>query len=101
SCTAYSGSGCWVVGAARRCSSRSPTLTPRCSASNSSSRARLRALVRAAMSVHAAEVGTVAGVDLDLGAGLEEEGDLDLGTGLDRGRLGAAGGAVPLQARLG
>jgi TusA-related sulfurtransferase len=49
----------------------------------------------------AAEVGAVAGVDLDLGAGLEEQRHLDLGAGLERGRLGAAGGAVALQARLG
>src|SRR3954452_8729393 len=77
----------------------------RWSASNRTSTARLRALVRAATrarrSVHAAEVGTRAGVDLDLGAGLEEQRHRDLAAGLERGRLGAAGGAVALQTRLG
>src|SRR5665647_2162913 len=64
------------------------------------SRARLRALERADTSVDSAEVGTVAGVDLDLGALLDEQRDRDLGTGLEGCRLGAAGRAVTLQARL-
>ncbi len=53
------------------------------------------------LSVHAAEVVPGAGVDLDLGAGLEEQGHLDLVAGLDGGGLGAAGRAVALQAGLG
>src|SRR5665647_32499 len=64
------------------------------------SRARLRALERADTSVDSAEVGTVAGVDLDLGALLDEQRDRDLGTGLEGRRLGAAGRAVTLQSRL-
>ena len=43
----------------------------------------------------------VAGVDLDLGALLEEQRDVDRRAGLEGRRLGAAGGAVALQARLG
>ncbi len=50
--------------------------------------ARLGASAHA--SVHAAEVVTGAGVDLDLGAGLQEQRDLDLVAGLDRRRLRAA-----------
>src|SRR6476469_7439172 len=71
------------------------------SASKSRSIARLRALLRADKSAHAAKVRAVAGVDLDLGAGLEEQRDLDLCASLERRRLRAAGGAVALEARLG
>src|SRR3954454_21974608 len=75
------------------------------------STARLRALDRAAIrggaggrwtsSVGAAEVPAVAGVDLELLAGADEQRHLDLRAGLQRGGLGAAGGAVALQARVG
>src|SRR4051794_38619644 len=91
-------------------SSMSTALSPRASAANSRSSARLRALVRAVgwpegaatSALHAAEVGaTLAGVDLDLLALLDEEGDLDLVAGLQRGRLGPAGGRVADDAGLG
>src|SRR5450631_736962 len=75
--------------------------TPRCSASNSRSSARLRALARADTSVDSAQVRAVTGVDLDLGALLDEQGDRYLSAGLQRRRLGAASGAVTLQTRLG
>src|SRR4051794_16334237 len=61
----------------------------------------LPTLLRGTSAAHAAQVAPVAGVDLDLGAGLEEQRDLDLRAGRDRGGLGAAGGAVALQARVG
>src|SRR6478672_431392 len=93
--------GASVTGFASRSASRSRAFSPRCSASKRMSTARLRALERAATSAHAAEVRAVAGVDLDLGPLLEEERDVDLGAGLERGGLGATGGAVALQARLG
>src|SRR5674476_984290 len=64
------------------------------------SRARLRALERADTSVDSAQVGAVAGVDLDLGALLDEQRDRDLRTRLEGRRLGAAGRAVTLQTRL-
>src|SRR5687767_873051 len=100
-------SGASVTGLARRSASRSRAFRPRCSASNSRSTARLRALDRADMgaaqsaSADATEVRAVPGVDLDLGALLEEQGYLDLRAGLEGGRLRAAGGAVTLQAGLG
>src|SRR4249919_1917206 len=94
-------SGASVTGLASRSASRSRALIPRCSASKSRSIARLRALLRADKSAHAAQVRAVAGVDLDLGAGLEEQRDLDLCAGLERRRLRATGGAVALEARLG
>src|SRR5436190_23338158 len=74
------------------------------------SRARLRARVRAGTGPwspgpdsagDAAEVGRVAGVDLDLLARRDEQGHVDRGTGLDRCGLGAAGGAVALEPGLG
>src|SRR3954469_3226831 len=66
------------------------------------SSARLRAFERALTSVvHAAEVVARAGVDLDLGADLDEQRHLDLVAGLDVRRLGARVAAVALQARLG
>src|SRR5690606_34142199 len=66
------------------------------------SAARLRALVREAMSVvHTAEVRTVTGVDLDLGALVEEQRHLDLRARLEGRRLGAARGTVALEPRLG
>src|SRR4051812_7114711 len=91
----------------RRSSRSVSALRPRWSASKRMSSARVRALLRAAKGIRvrsvvdSAEVRTVAGVDLDAGAGLEEERHVDLGAGLERGRLGAAGRAVALQARLG
>src|SRR4051794_38562341 len=86
-----------------------PSGRPRTSHSKRTSRARLRALVRAAISARsssgsrgdAAEVRRVAGVDLDLLAGRDEQRDVDLVPGLEARGLGAAGGAVALQARLG
>src|SRR3954454_7109142 len=87
-----------------------PTGSPLTSDSNSTSRARLRALLRADMFCcqlsrtsggDAAEVVPGAGVDLDLLAGGQEQRDLDGVAGLQLGRLGAAAGAVALQARLG
>src|SRR5690606_19002722 len=72
----------------------------RSSASNRMSRARRRALPRADTS-GPAEVLAGAGVDLDPLAGGDEQRHLDLGAGLQRGGLGAAGGAVALEARLG
>src|SRR6478736_10356188 len=92
---------------ARRSSRSVSALRPRWSASKRMSRARVRALLRAAKGVRvrsvvdAAEVRPVAGVDLDAGAGLEEERHVDLRAGLERGGLGATGRAVALQARLG
>src|SRR5919199_1783343 len=68
------------------------------------SSARLRALDRAAIaasSVGAAEVPAVAGVELEPVAGVDEQRHLDLRAGLEGRRLGAAGGAVALQARVG
>ena len=53
------------------------------------------------LSRYPAEVVARAGVDLDARAGLEEQRDGDLVAGLDRRGLGAARGAVALQARLG
>src|SRR5699024_403443 len=41
------------------------------------------------------------GADADLVARVDEQGDLDLAAGLEAGGLGAAAGAVALQARLG
>src|SRR4051812_26014081 len=88
----------------------STALRPRASAAKSRSSARLRALVRAVgwperdatSALHAAEVrATVAGVDLDLLALLDEQRDLDLVVGLERGRLGAARGRVADDAGLG
>src|SRR5215212_2343144 len=83
----------------------------RMSASQRTSTARLRALDRAAIvstrcsvgacSVDAAEVPAVAGVDLQLLAGGDEQRHLDLRAGLQRGGLRAAGRAVALQARVG
>src|ERR1700750_991427 len=84
-------------------SSMSTGLRPRASAAKSTSRARLRALVRAVgcpdgaatSALDAAEVGAAfAGVDLDLLALLDEERDLDLVAGLERGGLGAGPGRV-------
>src|SRR5688500_18044879 len=72
----------------------------RSSASKRMSSARRRALPRADTS-GPAEVFAGAGVDLDPLAGGDEERHLDLGVGLQRGGLGAAGGAVALQAGLG
>jgi hypothetical protein len=51
--------------------------------------------------VDPAQVLAVAGVHLDLLAGGDEQRDLDLGAGLHGRGLGAAGGAVALQAGLG
>src|SRR6478752_8112396 len=91
----------------RRSSSRVSALRPRWSASKRMSRARERALVRAAKGIRvrsvvdAAEVRPVTRVDLDARAGLEEERHVDLGAGLERRGLGAAGRAVALEARLG
>src|SRR6266508_2131872 len=78
-----------------------PTGRRRASDSYRTSRARLRALLRADMSGDAAEVFPGPGVHLDLLAGGQEQRDLDLVPGLQLGGLGAAGGAVALQARLG
>src|SRR5919112_3436778 len=100
--TVYSGTG------GSDCATRSASTCTggrlRCSASNRMSTARLRAFVRAdigAASADPAEVVTRAGVDLDLRAGLEEQRHGDVGAGLERRRLGATGGPVALQARLG
>src|SRR5215211_1788107 len=110
SVTAYPGTG----GSA--CASRSfaviRTSVPRRSDSYRMSSARFRALRRAERRsgcsplagtsvVHAADVPAVAGVDLDLLAGAHEQRHLDSGAGLQLGRLGAAGGAVALQTRVG
>src|SRR3954453_14990812 len=83
----------------------------RWSASNRTSSARLRALLRAPTgpaalsrrrgSVHPAEVVPGPRVDLDLRTRLKEERHLDLVAGLDRRRLGPTGRAVTLQAGLG
>src|SRR3954469_17886632 len=92
---------------ARRSSRSVSALRPRWSASKRMSRARVRALLRAAKGVRvrsvvdAAEVRPVTGVDLDPGAGLEEERHVDLRAGLERRGLRATGGAVALQAGLG
>src|SRR5690242_19291718 len=94
-------SGASATGFASRSASRSRALSPRCSASKRMSTVRLRALERAASSAHVSEVRAVAGVDLDLGALLEEQRDVDRRAGLEGRRLGAAGRAVALQARLG
>src|SRR6476620_8315086 len=51
--------------------------------------------------VDPAQVAAVAGVDLDLGVVLNEQGNLDLVARFQGGGLGAGGGAVALQARLG
>src|SRR5271166_4440489 len=83
-----------------RSASRSRTGTPRNSASNKMSSARLRALLRAGNS-GPAEVLAGPGVDFDLLSGGDEQGDLDRGAGLERGRLGAAGRAVALHAGVG
>ena len=56
---------------------------------------------QAASAADAAEVGRVAGVDLDLLAGGDEQRHLDGRAGLEGGGLGAAGRAVALQAGLG
>ena len=61
----------------------------------------LASLAAGGQVVHATEVGAVAGVDLDLGSGLEEQRDVDRRAGLERRGLGATGGAVALQAGLG
>src|SRR5690606_39513616 len=74
--------------------------SPRSSASKRMSSARRRALPRADTS-GPAEVLAGTGVDLDPLAGGDEERHLDLGAGLQGGGLGAAGGAVALQAGLG
>src|SRR3954454_18396984 len=80
----------------------------RTSASSSTSSARLRALLRAGIWVlgpsatSAATEGTaVPRVDLDLLPGGDEQRHVDGRAGLHRGRLGAAGGPVALQAGLG
>src|SRR5665811_163173 len=99
--TLYSFRACSVTGFAILCASNVSALTPRCSASNSRSSARFRALDRADTSVDSAEVRAITSVDLDLGALLDEQRDSDLGARLERRRLGAAGGTVPLQTRLG
>src|SRR5690349_336857 len=83
-----------------------PSGRPRTSHSKSTSRARLRALERAAIRARrsrgdATQVGGVAGVDLDLLAGRDEQRHVDLVAGLEPRGLGAAGGAVALQAGLG
>src|SRR4051794_5332523 len=100
SSTAYS-----ETGGSARCTRSASVVSgsrPRCSDSKRTSSARLRALWRADTSArHAAEVGPVAGVDLDLLARGDEERDGDLGAGLELGRLRAAGRPVALQARLG
>src|SRR6478609_787270 len=78
------------------------TDSPRWSASKRIWKARLRALFRAAtVSCSPAEVVARAGVDLDLLAGGDEERDADLVAGLQGGGLGATGGAVALDARVG
>src|SRR5664279_1041178 len=97
----YSFRSCWPAGFAIRSVSSVSALSPRCSASKSRSSARLRALERADTSVDSAQVRTVAGVHLDRGALLDEQRDCDLGARLESGRLGASGGTVSLQARLG
>src|SRR5579872_380764 len=87
---------------ARRSASTCLGSTPFRSASNRISSARRLALLLVATSAaDPAEVLAVAGVDLDLLAGGDEQRHLDLVAGLDRGRLGAAGGPVALQAGLG
>src|SRR4051795_5957786 len=98
---------------ATRSASVPPTGSPLTSDSNSTSSARLRALLRADMFCcqlssdpagsggDAAEVVTRAGVDLDLLTGGQEQRDLDGVAGLELGRLGATGGPVALQAGLG
>src|SRR3954453_7807477 len=90
--------------ATTRSSRVAPSGRPRTSDSKRMSSARLRALERAAISGSlgdAAEVAAVAGVDLDLLAGGDEQRHVDRMTGLQRRRLGATGRAVPLQAGLG
>src|SRR4051794_18962441 len=90
--------------ATTRSSRVAPSGRPRTSDSNRMSSARLRALVRAAIRTSlgdAAEVAAVAGVDLDLLPGGDEQRHVDRVTGLQRGGLGAAGRAVALQAGLG
>src|SRR5664280_1496423 len=99
--TVYSFSECWVAGLAIRSLSSASALTPRCSASNRRSSARLRALDRADTSVDSAQVRAVTSANLDFGALLDEQRNRNLGARLERGRLGAAGGTVALQARLG
>src|SRR5680860_1080585 len=94
-----------------RWSRRSLSKISRASHSKTRSSARLRALVLAAITGHplekqpsgtdATEVAAVAGVDLDLLAGRDEQRHADLMSGLEAGRLGAAGGAVALQTGLG
>src|SRR4051812_242126 len=96
-----------------RRASTSCASSPRASDSKRMSRARLRALDRDPLrgvagdagpftsAAHTTQVAPVAGVDLDLRAGLEEQRDLDLGARRHRGRLGAAGRAVALQTRVG
>src|SRR4029077_10862639 len=88
-----------------RRSATSAAVIPRASASNSRSTARLRAWCRPRSprrsGIHPAQVATVAGIDLQLVAGVDEQRHLDLGPGLDSGGLGTRAGAVALQARLG
>src|SRR3954452_15719331 len=89
-----------------RSSSVCPSGRPRTSHSKSTSRARLRALVRAVIGVarslgDATEVAAVAGVDLDLLAGGDEQRHVDLVAGLEPRRLGVTGGAVALEPGLG
>src|SRR5699024_3557694 len=91
--------------------------SPRSSASNRMSTARLRALLRverltrrsrgaeggsvATSATDATEVVAGAGVDLGLLAGGQEQRDLDLQSGLHGGGLGATAGAGALQPGLG
>src|SRR3546814_17422432 len=92
-----------------------PAPSRRSSLAKRMSRARLRALLRADISANRwcgrkqrarpaasgldpAQVGRVASVDLDLLAGGQEERDLALVAGLGGGSLGAARGAIALQA---
>src|SRR4051794_3222842 len=91
-------------------SSMSAGVSPRAPAAKSRPSARFRALVRAegwpegaaTAPLHAAEVrASLAGVDLDLLALLDEERDLDLVTGLQGGRLGPTGGRVADDTGLG
>src|SRR5450759_2442388 len=99
--TLYSFRACSVTGFAILWASNVSAFIPRCSASNRRSSARFRALDRADTSVDSAQVRAVTGVDLDLGALLDEQRDSDLSARLERRRLGATGGSVTLQTGFG
>ena len=87
--------------AAHKLGQHSSQGTARASASNRMSRPFTSLAACRHLVVHATEVRTIAGVDLDFGIRLNEQGHLNLHTSLERRRFGSPRRAISLDARLG